>query len=127
MLLRNGFTAEGCVSLHGAKIGGNLECDGAHLANHTENGSGNALLAQGAEIGGAALLRNGFTAEGCVSLLDAKIGGLDCDFGDAAQLQRRRRRDYAQSNERNDRPRRPPGAPQHRRNFDLGLPGRTRC
>ncbi len=79
-LLRNGFTAEGCVSLHGAKIGGNLACDGAHFANRMENGSGDALIAESAEIGRDALLRNGFTAEGCVSLLGAKIGGtLACD------------------------------------------------
>ena len=79
-LLRDGFAAEGCVSLHGAKIGGNLECDGAHFANRTENGSGVALLAEGAEIGGAVLLGNDFTAEGRVFLLGAKIGGtLACD------------------------------------------------
>ncbi|MGA9868771.1 MAG: hypothetical protein WBQ75_20275 [Acetobacteraceae bacterium] len=79
-LLRDGFTAQGRVSLHGAKIRGNLECGGAHFANRTQDGSGQALLAEGAEIGGDALLSDGFTAQGRVSLHGAKIrGNLECD------------------------------------------------
>jgi hypothetical protein len=74
VLLRDDFTAEGCVSLRGAAIGSSLECDGATLRNRTERGAGAALAADDAEIGGAVLLRDGFTAEGCVSLLGAKIG-----------------------------------------------------
>ncbi|HEY5300602.1 MAG TPA: hypothetical protein VIJ55_08005, partial [Acetobacteraceae bacterium] len=75
VLLRNGFTAEGRVSFLGAKIGGSVECDGSHFANRTEDGSGDAIAAENAEIGGDVLLRNGFTAGGCVSLRAAKIGG----------------------------------------------------
>jgi hypothetical protein len=80
MLLRNGFVAEGGVSLRGAKIGSSLECDGASLANATDDGSGVALAADHAEIGGAVLLRHGFTTRGAISLIAIKIGGnLECD------------------------------------------------
>ncbi len=80
VLLRNGFDAEGRVSLLGARIGGNLECDGAKLRNRTKDGTGIALLAQSAEIGGALLLDDNFDAEGCVSLLGARIAGsLQCN------------------------------------------------
>jgi len=79
-LLRNGFEAQGRVSLLGAKLAGSLVCTGAKLANRTDGGTGVALEAQGAEIGGAALLRNGFEAQGRISLHGAKLGGgLDCD------------------------------------------------
>jgi len=78
-VLLRGLEAHGGISLLGAKLSGNLECDGAKLANRTDNGTGDALVAENAEIGGAVLLRDGFTAEGGVSLLGAKIGALDCD------------------------------------------------
>ena len=78
VLLRDGFTAVGQVSLYGAKIGGNLECEDGHFNNE----NGDALQVQSAEIGGAVLLRDGFTAVGQVSLYGAKIGGtLDCNNG----------------------------------------------
>lgn len=80
LLLRNGFTAEGAISLRGTRIGNSLECDGARLANSTDDGSGIALAADHAEIGGAVLLRNGFAAQGAISLIGARIGGnLECD------------------------------------------------
>jgi hypothetical protein len=74
VLLRNGFAASGAISLIGAKIDGNLECDGARLSNATADGSGVALAAENAVIGGAVLLRHGFTAHGDISLLGATIG-----------------------------------------------------
>ena len=80
VLLRNGFTAEGAISLRGARIGSSLECDGASLTNATADGGGIALAADHAIIGGAVLLRNGFAAQGAISLIGARIGGnLECD------------------------------------------------
>ena len=77
-LLRNGFTAAGAVSLLGAEITGNLECDGAQL--NGANAAGLALVADNLKVGRTALLRNGFTAAGAVSLLGAEItGNLECD------------------------------------------------
>ena len=80
VLLRNGFTSEGGVSLRGARIGNSLECDGATLINGTEDGYGIALGADHAEIAGAVLLRQGFSAQGVLSFIGAKIGGnIECD------------------------------------------------
>ncbi len=80
VLLRNGFAAEGAISLRGARIGSSLECDGASLTNATADGAGMALAADHAAIGGAVLLRNGFAANGAISLIGARIGGnLECD------------------------------------------------
>ena len=80
VLLRNGFSAEGAISMRGARIGSSLECDGASLSNPTADGSGLALAADHAVIAGAVLLRNGFTAQGAISFIGTKIGGnLECD------------------------------------------------
>jgi nitrogen fixation protein len=80
VLLRNGFTAEGAILLRGMRIGSSLECDGATLANATADGTGIALAADHAAIGGALLLRNGFAARGAISLIGTRIGGnLECD------------------------------------------------
>ena len=65
--------AQGAISLTGARLGGNLECDGATLTNATADGTGVALAAENAAIGGAVLLRHGFVARGGVSLLGATI------------------------------------------------------
>jgi hypothetical protein len=81
--LREGFRAEGEVRLYGAKIIGSLECDGGKLKCHApslRNIRLGALNAQGINISGAALFRNGFKCEGEVSLFCAKIGGdVVCD------------------------------------------------
>ena len=80
VLLRNGFSAEGGISMRGARIASSLECDGASLTNATADGTGIALAADHAVIGGAVLLRNGFAAQGAISLIGARIGGnLECD------------------------------------------------
>lgn len=73
MLLRNGFASQGAISLIGIRLGGNLECDGASFSNATADGSGMALVAENATIGGGVLLRHGFRATGGVSLLGASI------------------------------------------------------
>jgi len=61
--------ANGGVRLVGTRIGLSLECDAADIANS----NGIALNAQGAEIGGNALFRDGFHAEGSVCLYGASI------------------------------------------------------
>jgi len=85
IFLRREFTAtgsgdDGAVSVIGARIDGNFDCEGAKL----HNSSGPALVADGLQIGGA-FLRAGFTATGsssdaAVILVGARIGGsLHCE------------------------------------------------
>jgi len=69
------FRANGRVYLPAVRIGGSLECDGAHF-DHPE---GTALAADGADIGGVVVLR-GARANGRVRFLYAKIGRtFECD------------------------------------------------
>src|SRR5260370_835767 len=75
---------EGQVRLSAARIGGNLECDGATLVNPArpdDSESGLALIADGAIITGGVFLRNGFSAAGEVRLIGSQIGSLDCSNG----------------------------------------------
>ncbi|CUW40411.1 protein of unknown function [Magnetospirillum sp. XM-1] len=53
-------TITGRVFLAGAKIGGNLECNGATL----DGGEGNAMNADRLEVKGGVFLRDGFSAKG---------------------------------------------------------------
>jgi hypothetical protein len=79
--LTGGFTAtgsgaEGAVSLVGARIGGQLDCEGAELRND----SGPALVAYGLQVDQEMLLTGGFTAEGSggyavVDLRSVRVGG----------------------------------------------------
>jgi hypothetical protein len=64
----------GTVRLHGAKIGGAIDCSGATLTNEGSY----ALVVDGAEIGGGLFLNEGCSATGMVRLHGAKIGALDC-------------------------------------------------
>ena len=74
MLLRN-ITADGEVRLSGARISGQLSCQGATFTG-TQNGK--ALHAEGIELAGGMLLRN-VTANGEVRLSGARISGqLSC-------------------------------------------------
>ena len=84
-----GFRADGEVSLNGAHIGVNLECDEGTFMNK----SGAAIQANLINVGGAILLRAGsqmergksrpFRAKGAVWLVGARIGGdLDCSGGE---------------------------------------------
>ncbi|HRJ27872.1 MAG TPA: hypothetical protein PLO61_10235 [Fimbriimonadaceae bacterium] len=74
------FEAAGAVRLLGAKIGGQLSC----LGGSFQNPDGNALSADGIEVGGGVFLQARdqgprFEAAGAVRLLGAKIGGqLSC-------------------------------------------------
>ena len=75
LLLRGTFQASGRIRLIGAKINGNLECDGSKLNGHGEA----ALVLDGAFIQGGVLIRAGCSALGTVRLLGAHIRGpLDC-------------------------------------------------
>lgn len=85
VFLRKGFHSSGPVRLLGARIGGNLECDGGTFENpwrRDDDESGVALAADGAIVDGAVFLRNGFRAMGEVRLIGVQIGGvLDCGGG----------------------------------------------
>ncbi|MEN3612757.1 hypothetical protein AAH979_24790 [Plantactinospora sp. ZYX-F-223] len=67
---RQGFVAEGQVWLGGAKVGGNLDLDGATLRHP----AGAALSADRLTVAGSLTARYGFTAEGDVLLIHAQIG-----------------------------------------------------
>jgi len=71
IFLRNGFHAEGEVSLSGATIGGILDATRGTFTNL----SGMALNAEDVKVTGTVFLGNGFNAEGEVWLPDATIGG----------------------------------------------------
>jgi len=73
----NQFTAAGALRLVRADITGNLECSSARLNDADRNG--NALIADGINIGGNAFLNQQFTAGGALSLVGADISSnLDC-------------------------------------------------
>jgi hypothetical protein len=79
VFLNDGFQANGCVSLVGAIIGGDLEC--ARESVFT-NKDGDSLFAQNINIAGNIFLSNGFRSTGCVNLSIATIGGiLECTGG----------------------------------------------
>jgi len=72
------FHATGEVRLLGARISGNLECIGGRF----ENGNGDALSCDRAEIDGSVFLIGGFHATGAVRLVNIHIGGdLNCSGG----------------------------------------------
>lgn len=78
------FEAEGQVRLQGSEIGGNLNCDHGTFRNPAATGissSGIALDASYAKVVGDIFLRNGFVAEGHVSLHGSQIGGNLACFG----------------------------------------------
>lgn len=78
VFLRNGFKAEGEVSLHGATIGEELHCDRGKFVN----ADGVALRGDRLKVGGGVFLHNHFKADGEVNLFAATIGGnLDCSGG----------------------------------------------
>ncbi|MFB2898072.1 hypothetical protein ACE1CI_34590 [Aerosakkonemataceae cyanobacterium BLCC-F50] len=72
------FKAEGQVNLHGASIGGKLNCSGGQFYNPGKI----AIDAYGAKITTNVFLNNGFEAKGEVKLHRASIGEqLDCSGG----------------------------------------------
>jgi len=86
------FHASGEVRLLGAQIGRNLDCRGGEFIN-PQSGfkeSGEALSADGISVGGTLSLSDGFSAEGEVRLIDARIGtNLDCTRGKFVNPQKR--------------------------------------
>lgn len=74
VFLREGFHANGTVSLSGAEIGGQLECTGGRFENRT----GHALLARGARVRNGLFFRNVTVTGGLVDLNSAHVGTL-CD------------------------------------------------
>lgn len=79
LFLRNGFRADGEVSLLDATIGGQLSCDNGHFSNR--DAGDRALNAQGIEVTGSMYLRRGFQAQGIVDLTDARVDGWFCWTG----------------------------------------------
>lgn len=75
LALANGFAGNGEATLIDATIGV-LDCQGGSFTNPGEY----ALSADRIDVSGAVFLRSGFSAQGEVGLLGAKIGGdLTCD------------------------------------------------
>ena len=96
VFFRNGFTAAGAISLAGADIAGDLDCEGAGL--NGANPASNALVADNLKVGRNVLFRNGFTAAGALWLLGANISGsFECD---GAKLNRANARGVALAAER---------------------------
>jgi hypothetical protein len=76
--LRAGFEAGAKVDLGGARIGGQLACDGGRFLAT----KGQALDCVAARIGESVFLSNGFEAQAEVKFVRAEIGGqLACDGG----------------------------------------------
>jgi len=75
------LTCRGAVRLPGARIGGTLELDGAHLINEDDW----ALVADMITVEGDMRCRDGFRAIGTVGLASARIGGRLFLGGDAPQ------------------------------------------
>ena len=75
--LRGGFQAIGLVDLVGAKITGQLACDGGKFLAEDK-----ALKCDGITVGASVFLSDGFEAQGEVNLVRAKIDGqLACTGG----------------------------------------------
>jgi hypothetical protein len=72
----SGFTAQGAINLSGAHIGGNLDFSGDRKipGAHLSNPGGTVLFAEGLTVEGNMWCRSGFTADGQVDLMGARIG-----------------------------------------------------
>lgn len=85
LFLAQGFNAEGMVDLRTARIDGALVCRGGHIRNPPMAevvDSGIALRGDGAIIGDAVFLNDGFHAEGLTRLAGAQVGiDVDCSGG----------------------------------------------
>ncbi len=72
---RKCFISMGAVRMPGVRIRKDLDCTGAKLKVENQE----ALIAEGAEIGGNVFLRGDFTSSGRIDLDNARISGnLDC-------------------------------------------------
>lgn len=92
VFLRDGFHSTGEVRFLEAHIGGNLDCSGGTFSNPSQPNAphaGRALIADGAVIGGGALLTSGFHSQGEVRFVDARIANnLECTNGTFQNLPR---------------------------------------
>jgi hypothetical protein len=86
VLLRAGFRALGGMRMVGAEIGSSLDLSSAQLRSAPGLGApevGVALRADRLLVNGSVYMDLGFTAEGAVLFLNAKVGGdLQCDSGE---------------------------------------------
>ncbi len=77
VFLRNGFRAEGEVRLAGATINVTLDCAKAQFSNSSGRAlaveASKALTVEASKIGGGVLFRDGFQAQGEISLFGATI------------------------------------------------------
>lgn len=71
VLLDGGFDAFGCVWIMHSRIAGGLSLENAQILNRTDSGDGQAINADGAEIG--SLLLRSFKAEGEVRFVSARV------------------------------------------------------
>jgi hypothetical protein len=71
VLMREGFRARGEVRLNGAKIGRDLDANGAHLWNP----HGGTLVADGARIAGSLLIGEGLRSTGTLTFVGARVEG----------------------------------------------------
>lgn len=76
VMLHDGFHAIGAVNLSGAKIGGQLTCQGSRF----ENSEGRAFHAQRLRVSESFLWRNVTVATGAVDLTSAHVGDLVDDL-----------------------------------------------
>jgi hypothetical protein len=83
VFLKNGFTASGHILLRGARIGGNLNCDGAQITTTViseKEDRVEGLNVEGAKISGSLILRKGFRSQRGIRLFLTQIGGnVECD------------------------------------------------
>ncbi|MDA8191170.1 MAG: hypothetical protein M0Z68_06840 [Gammaproteobacteria bacterium] len=77
LLLHNGFTASGGVRLFGARIAQSMDCSGGHFQASLRAGSAEkqALVLDGARIGGGLFFRDRSCVEGEIRLPGAHIEG----------------------------------------------------
>jgi hypothetical protein len=83
LLIDQGFEAFGCVWMQNARITGGMSCEGATLLNRTEDGLGEALNADAAEI--ANVLMRKAKVEGLVRFNGARIMR-DLDISEGASF-----------------------------------------
>ncbi len=77
VIMNNGFTSKGTVSLNGAKIGIDLDCGNAKF-----NDLNVAFIADGLWVGHKIIMNNNFESKGKVRFTGATIGvALDCSNG----------------------------------------------
>lgn len=75
VFLDGGFEALGCVWLSVARIAGVLQCSGGQFLNRSDDGEGQAIMAENAHIGAGVDLSDQFKAEGGVSFSGARLAG----------------------------------------------------